>query len=179
MTECRLLFLSIALIVGLGSASGCGRTDMGAPSSPGTGGNGVTGGDGGSSSGLCGEVPCLASLVRGCEPSGSCTTQSEQDYCYSNGVKQQWTATEVSSTLTVKRDSQVCYSVHGSGEINASSFSYWFQDRSGKQIASGVYQSKPGSLVVTCNDGKSAPLSRACSDAVVRNSSCSPGACTF
>jgi hypothetical protein len=87
----------------------------------------------------------------------------------------------LSETLTIKRDSQICFSVEGSRDsIYASGFSsYVFRNQSGKQIATGPYAFKSGPMVVACSDGNSAPLGSACSDAVGLTATCSPAVCTF
>ena len=173
-------------IVAAGSGGSIGGTSVVSSAVGGT----ITGGSGGSGGGVCDEIPCLAPMVRGCMPSGSCTSQSATaglvpttTYCYANGVKEQTVVrasgtTSIVATLTVKRDAQICYSIDVS-MTDPSAISYAFRDGSGTQVATGTGTSSASLPVVTCNGGSPTPISIACGALVSATASCTPGSCTF
>lgn len=222
MRGLRCSLLLSALLAALALASACGRSEMDVPAAPGAGhtggatsgfigtgssGGGIggagsgtssvggttAGGSGGSSDGACSEIPCLAPLMLGCLPSGTCTsdttstwpdippTYPETDtYCFSNGVKHQVTITTTTTTSTFKRDNTVCYSADLSAGADSSTFSVVFRDAGGAQIATGTLNGVTSALVVTCNGSQPWLVSDACHNAAgVAIIACTKGWCVF
>jgi len=159
------------------------RAELGQPSIAGAGGVGDVGGV---AAGPCSEVSGLASLFQTCVPQGSCTVHggsspsaSFNTGCYANGVGVSnvgsYSGSDVTSSLSVRRDGVLCYSIDTSTPTNASAIEYVVRGANGEAVATGTTVDKSGSVTVTCTGSKPTSVSRTCLEPVGDNSGCDPG----
>jgi len=162
-----------------GSDSGAGGAAGGAAGGLGTGGT-----SGGGASGSCNMPTCLSTALTGCEPSGTCATQSgttifDTNICYSNGVKV-ITAVDLSTyavSVTFKSATKTCLTMSGTGA--ATSTTLTMKNGSGTTIGTMTEDTSASASVttVTCTGGQPVTLDSSCDFGASSGASCTDGAC--
>jgi hypothetical protein len=168
----RRALLVVALVtVSFGCGGGGGGGAAGAGGTAGSGGTGGgAGGSGGSTADgslLAAMPPCLATMVKDCLPSGTCTTQVVDpnnpgilNSCYGNGVKtcvtMNATANSMVSTTTKADGKTVCYKIEATSAGTGSIMTMSFKDAAGSELGTATPGgSSTAPLTVTCkSDGK-------------------------
>lgn len=181
------------------AASTCGRTEM----DPSQRYADAASADDASDSGSCSEVPCLASLIPGCQPEGSCVrqvslliqtgtgTSSAEAYCFNNGIKVQlakWAkyvdagiGFDGGMTVKFKRRNAVCCDyVNYGGATSPNTVQQTYHDEKGEQVATATWDFPDDVITLTCQGGKPTRLSNRCRKLLgVDTSSCQDGTCVF
>jgi hypothetical protein len=149
---------------GTGGTTATGGTG-GTTATGGMGGTSATGGTGGASASC--EIPCLTSLIAGCQPMGTCMQQTTLvpfgiNQCYTNGVKVTLagefggggTGTAV---ITYRKDGVVCYSIES--PVSAGAMTFTVKNAAGTAVATGTYAMGGSMTMVTCTGGMTYNLS--------------------
>ena len=151
-----------------GSAGSNGSTGGSLGSGGTTGAGGTSGGGGTTAIGSwCDVPPCLAKLITGCTPSGTCIRQMSgsistgitANTCYSNGVKQSRVETLDSAftsatfVLTFSRSGITCFSEGGTSTVgaggNSGSLAVSVRNGSGVVVATVTLAAITGETTVT------------------------------
>jgi hypothetical protein len=183
--------LCLVLFVGCAAAGGCGRSPMDMiVHATGSGGNAASpGGTGGATlPGPCGNAICLTELFATCEPAGDCSFHGGSSpsavfgtVCYANGVTVSYmggdTGGGVSSELTVRRGTVLCYSIESSSSPEVSALTLVIRDGNGKVIATAITADKEGHDTVTCEGKPATTVDRDCLVRVGDTSGCGSEPC--
>jgi hypothetical protein len=173
-----------------GGASGTGGvTSMGGSTANPTGGSVIPAG--------CNLPACLANVMQGCIPSGTCVEQSsglmDSNVCYSNGVKEimkmnmNTTTMTADMSLTYKKDNAVCYSFSlPMTSQTTTNPTINVKNAAGTTVAIMSVDSATDKVTVTCTGGAAVVINDKCDQSAIPDVSglggdtdtCTQGTCT-
>lgn len=144
----------------------------------------------------CNLPPCLATVMEGCAPSGTCVEQSsgffDSNTCYSNGVKEitKMNLNMATGTgdvsVTYKKNNAVCYSFNMPMTASTTNATIQIKNGAGTTIATIEANSTTDKSTITCTGGQPVVLNDKCDKSMLPDvsgstdttDSCTPGTCT-